>query len=133
MSVYISGKSRPWNTGSACRPLAPALPTHPNHDFRRRTGGGSSVSNKFSWPFESQLSLKKRGGGGIPWIRHCLYLLSCFFFFTAGKIAFCHKLWTHKRKFLYCQTIRKLVKTIMHSQDPPEWIKLTSHNAPSHC
>lgn len=49
----------------------------------------------FAWPFESQLSLKKRGGGGgggISWIRHCLYLLSCFFFFTAGKIAFCHKL-----------------------------------------
>ena len=127
-------------------------PAHPNRDFSWGTGGGSSVSNKFSWPFESQLSLKKKwrrewergggGGGGQPpppnplRIRHCLYLLSYFFifiFFTVGNIAFCHKLWTRKREFLYCRTNRKLVKTIMHSQDPPELIKLTSYHAPSLC
>ena len=116
-------------------------PAHPNRDFRWGTGGGSSVSNKFSWPFESQLSLKKkwRAGRGeanpldLPLFIFAFLFLYFHFFFTVGNIAFCHKLWTRKREFLYCRTIRKLVKTIMHSQDPPELIKLTSYNAPSLC
>ena len=117
-------------------------PAHPNLDFRWGTGEGSSVSNKLSWPFEYQLSLKKGGGGGggsespgsAPvYICFLTSLFLLLFFFTASNIAFCYKIWTRKREFLYCRTIRKLVKTIMHFQDPPELIKLTSYNAPSLC
>ena len=115
-------------------------PAHSNLDFRWGTGGGSSVSNKFSWPFEYQLSLKKRGAGGANPLDQPLFIFAFLllyfyycFFFTAGNIAFCYKIWTRKREFLYCRTIRKLVKTIMHSNDPPELTKLTSYNAPSLC
>ena len=60
----------------------------------------------------------------MPWFRHCLYLLSYlffylfFFFFTAGNML-CYEL--VKGSFsVYCRTIRKLVKTIMHySRAPP--------------
>ena len=62
-------------------------PAHPNLDFRWGTGEGSSVSNKLSWPFEYQLSLKKGGAGGANPLDQPLFIFAflllyfyyCFF------------------------------------------------------
>ena len=90
----------------AYHPPAPAPPAYPNRDSWWGPGGKSSVSKKFSWLFESQLSLKKGGGKSPGSATVYICFLIYLYFFTAGNIAFCHKL-KGKRKFLYCQTIRK--------------------------
>ena len=108
------------------------LPTaYPNSDSWWGTGGKSSVSNKFSWLFESQLSLEKGGGKspGSATVYIC-FLIYLFIFFSQQVILLFATSSKEKGSFF---TIKLLGNYIMHPQDPPERIKLTSDNALSLC
>ena len=100
------------------------------------TLGGETVGNprsqiNFLCYFESQLSLKKGGwkspGSATVYICFLIYL---FIFFSQRVILLFATSSKEKGSFF---TIKLLGNYIMHPHDPPERIKLTSHNALSLC
>ena len=100
------------------------------------TLGGEPVGNprsqiNFLCYFESQLSLKKGGGKspGSATVYIC-FLIYLFIFFSQRVILLFATSSKEKGSFF---TIKLLGNYIMHPHDPPERIKLTSHNALSLC
>ena len=100
------------------------------------TLGGETVGNprsqiNFLCYFESQLSLKKGGGKspGSATVYIC-FLIYLFIFFSQRVILLFATSSKEKGSFF---TIKLLGNYIMHPHDPPERIKLTSHNALSLC
>ena len=100
------------------------------------TLGGEPVGNprsqiNFLCYFETQLSLKKGGGKspGSATVYIC-FLIYLFIFFSQRVILLFATSSKEKGSFF---TIKLLGNYIMHPHDPPERIKLTSHNALSLC
>ena len=100
------------------------------------TLGGEPVGNprsqiNFLCYFESQLSLRKGGGKspGSTTVYIC-FLIYLFIFFSQQVILLFATSSKEKGSFF---TIKLLGNYIMHPHDPPERIKLTSHNALSLC
>ena len=97
---------------------------------------GEAVGNprsqiNFLCHFESQLSLKKGGGKspGSATVYIC-FLIYLFIFCSQRVILLSATSSKEKGSFF---TIKLLGNYIMHPHDPPERIKLTSHNALSLC